>query len=227
MKEKKIRKTHSKKDVTLSQRRQEIANKLEKEGRKIQAENNKLKEENRKLRNRVNDLVTNKDTNLSIYQTVQTPGKMNNSLVVPLNGLSPQTSKNKGSLERQNSLGSFKCIQSRLDGRATSYKKLPTYNDILKKEKNRVAPKYRNSFQVIKASSMIFKDHRRSNSNDIVIGDLDHGSCKYCESCKYRYWRKKMLTYEPIDLVNNRDLIRSIKCLACEKNYEIKSFIDH
>ena len=175
MKEKRSRKP-TKKDLSLSQKRIEIANKFEKESRNTQAENNRLKEENRKLRNRVNELVTNKDTNLSIYQASKVPGQMNNSLVVPLNGLSPQTSKNKSSLERQNSMGSFGGKGSIIHSRATSYKKLPTYNDVLGKEKKLVPPKYRNSFQTFNASSMIFKDHRRSNSNDIIIGDLESGS---------------------------------------------------
>lgn len=40
-------------------------------------------------------------------------------------------------------------------------------------------------------------------------------------------WKKKLLTYDPVDLVKNRDLIRDIKCLACEKNFEATFFINH
>jgi len=36
-----------------------------------------------------------------------------------------------------------------------------------------------------------------------------------------------LLTYDPQDLVSNRDLIRSVKCLACEKLLEIKAFLAH
>ena len=69
-----------------------------------------------------------------------------------------------------------------------------------------------------KSESMVhttsFLDRKRSQSKEKVIGDYEFGSHKYCESCKYRVWKRKMMTYDPIELVNNRDLIKSVKCLA-------------
>lgn len=36
-----------------------------------------------------------------------------------------------------------------------------------------------------------------------------------------------MLTYDPNDLIRNRDMIRSVQCLGCEKHYEVKFFLNH
>jgi len=55
----------------------------------------------------------------------------------------------------------------------------------------------------------------------------NHGSGKYCEACKYKTWRVQQLKYDPEKLMQNRDMIKHIVCLGCNKTFEVKNFINH
>lgn len=54
-----------------------------------------------------------------------------------------------------------------------------------------------------------------------------NGGNKYCEACKYKTWRIQQLKYNPEGLLNNRDIIKYITCLGCDKAFEVKPFIKH
>lgn len=54
-----------------------------------------------------------------------------------------------------------------------------------------------------------------------------NGLHKNCEACKYKTWRVQQLKYNPEGLLNNRDIIKYITCLGCEKAFEVKPFIKH
>lgn len=233
IKEKKLRRKNNKEETSDTKQIKGINNKLEKDIRNLKKNNTKLQDENGILKKRVFDLLSSaKDMNPAYYRTGQPTSLLNNSLAVPLNNqkniYTPDQYESLIS-RRKGSTSSFhpqKSQRSTMDARAASYKVLPTLNELLMKEK-RIKPISRKSCNSLSRSSFVFGDRKRSNSRDYVIGDLETGSCQYCETCKYRVWRKKLYTYDPIDLINNRDLIRDIKCLACEKTYDVKFFINH
>lgn len=55
----------------------------------------------------------------------------------------------------------------------------------------------------------------------------NHGTNKYWEACKYKAWRINQLNYNPEQLMANRDIIRMIICLGCDRSFEVKDFIKH
>ena len=230
-KEKKLRKQTSSNTLVTTSKTREVNNKLEKDIRSLLGDNTKLKEENKILRNRVSELVSNKDMNPAYYRTGHPTSKLNSSLSVPLSIQNPTFSSNlyesnlKDRNEKRREFLTRKSCDKFPEYRATSYKVLPTLAELTNKDKKR--PSSKGSCRSLSKSSFFFGDKKRSDSREKIIGDIETGSCKYCEVCKYRVWRKKLLTYDALDLLNNRDLIKSITCLACDKNYDVKFFINH
>ena len=219
IKEKKISKITSK--VNLIPELKEGWNKTEKDSSYLKTENIKLKEENKILKNKISDMISITGMN----QTTIGGQQLNKSLVESLNFKTPShSSHNKSVFKRKNSLNSFKFNGGTFDHRDLSLKQIPLY-DFGDKNSSRKLPKNRYSMKNLNGSSFNFQDKKRSISNDFIIGERE-GSCKYWETCKYGVW-KKNLTYEPIHLINNRDLIKSIKWLAWDKNFETKFFISH
>lgn len=230
-KEKKLRKQTSSNTLANTSKTREVNNKLEKDIRSLLGDNTKLKEENKILRNRVSELVSNKDMNPAYYRTGHPTSKLNSSLSVPLSIQNPTFSSNlyesnlKDRNEKRREFLTRKSCDKFPEYRATSYKVLPTLAELTNKDKKR--PSSKGSCRSLSKSSFFFGDKKRSDSREKIIGDIETGSCKYCEVCKYRVWRKKLLTYDALDLLNNRDLIKSITCLACDKNYDVRFFINH
>lgn len=60
-----------------------------------------------------------------------------------------------------------------------------------------------------------------------VIGAQGDGSSKYCAACKFKEWKKKQLNYDVEELVKNRDMLRTVQCLGCSLQFEVKYFLDH
>lgn len=60
-----------------------------------------------------------------------------------------------------------------------------------------------------------------------VIGTQGDGSSKYCAACKFKEWKKKQLCYDLDMFIRNRDMIRSVQCLGCDIQFEVKYFLDH
>jgi len=69
--------------------------------------------------------------------------------------------------------------------------------------------------------------HYIPNTETSVYDSHRHANGKYCEACKYKSWRINQLNYDPEKLLYNRDIIRCITCLGCEKAFEVKLFIKH
>lgn len=59
-----------------------------------------------------------------------------------------------------------------------------------------------------------------------VVGGVGDGSSKYCAAWKYKEW-KKTLNYDIEEFLKNRDMIRTITCLGCSINFEVKFFLEH
>jgi hypothetical protein len=60
-----------------------------------------------------------------------------------------------------------------------------------------------------------------------VVGAQGDGSSKYWAACKFKEWKKKQLNYDVEQLVKNRDMFRSVQCLGCNVQFEVKYFLDH
>ena len=191
--------------------------------RKLQKEINTLKNENQTLRNRIWDNI--KSTGNGERAEFYSPQKLNQSVAVPLSGESTNCNTNScGHVKMMDRTGG--CKNKNYVNRAISYSNLPKYLDVNSPDK-RMKPSPQRSCKSLNKLSFIFRESKRSKSNEKVIGDFENGSWKYCESCKYKVWRKKALTYDPQKLIDNRDLIRSIKCVACNKVYEAHFFVNH
>ena len=233
VKEKKIRRTESKNDLSTTKKTVNMKNKLEKDMRNMSSDYTKLKEENKILKSRVSDLIgLNKDTNQNYYVTGVPTSKQNSSFAVPLNAGSYIFGNNYNTLDNRKSLRSHQSTsgiqRKNIDNRAESSKQLPMMSELFQKEATSFykSPR-RSSCSNLTKSSFNFGERKRGESHEKVIGDTDGGSCRYCNACKYKVWRKKLLTYDPLELIKNRDLIKSIQCLACDKNYDVKFFIHH
>lgn len=78
------------------------------------------------------------------------------------------------------------------------------------------------SMKSVTEVSTIYADYRQHNETGHCTS-----SSRYCEVCKWKSWRKESLNYNPVLLLNNRDMIKQIHCLGCENKYDSKLFIDH
>jgi hypothetical protein len=183
VKEKTFRKNASMKDLSQTKKVTEVNNKLEKDMRNIKNNYNKLKEENKILKSRLSDLVANKESNHAYYMTGQ-PSKPNSSFAVPLNYMGSNfNAKDYQTHDGRKSIDVIQNMQKKkLDGRAISYKNLPTLSEINTKEFHSLYKSPRRSCTNLNKSSFFFGEKRRCISQDKVIGDLDNGSCRYCET---------------------------------------------
>lgn len=180
VKEKAIRRNSSMKDLSETKKVTGVNNKLEKDMRNMMNNYNKLKEENKILKNRLSDLVANKESNQAYYMTGH-PSKQNNSFAVPLNymGNNPNP-KDHQSYEGRNSIDVLQKMQKKkMDGRAISYKNLPTFPEKCSKEFHSFYKSPRRSCTNLNKSSFFFGEKRRCGSQEKVIGDFDNGSCRY------------------------------------------------
>ncbi|CAI2380246.1 unnamed protein product [Moneuplotes crassus] len=50
---------------------------------------------------------------------------------------------------------------------------------------------------------------------------------RYCAACKFKEWKKKQLNYDLEMLIRNRDMIRDVHCLGCDRQLEVKTFLEH
>ena len=113
-----------------------------------------------------------------------------------------------------------------MDNRAPSLKCIPNLSEIMSQERHyNHSPRL--SWKTLNKSSFLWKERKRSGSQDNIIGDLENGSVKYWETWKYKLWREKLKLYDAQDLMANRDIIRSIRCIIWEKQYETSFFISH
>lgn len=223
--ERKIRKTESRKDLQVSLKRQETLNKIEKENRKILAENTKVKDENSKLKKRLSEFIFHREFYRGAYRTAHHTKGRNSSSAVSLSSYNANNLCQKRKLiGRKLSLNSFH-NGARYDNKKGSFfKHLPKLCDQIQGKK--MVPKSKYSTESLRRFSFNHGHHKRSISHDYSQGNQD-GSSKNFESCIYKFWKQKMQSYDPYSLLNNRDLIKSIKCMACEKEQEVKPFIDH
>lgn len=155
-----------------------MVNKIEKENRRVQAENIRVKEENKKLKKRLSEFIFHKEFSRGAYQTVTGVKNMDNSLVVPLTGCgSPAPCDRKGFYQRKLSHNNFANYGRTFDGRATSFKQLPSMGENINNY-TLVPPRSKYSTNTLKGSSFIFGDRKRSTSHDQTLG-AHEGSDKY------------------------------------------------
>ena len=53
------------------------------------------------------------------------------------------------------------------------------------------------------------------------------GSSRYCETCKWKKWRKDQLNYDPEMLLQCRDMIKQVICIGCEHKFDMRIFLEH
>ncbi|CAI2384084.1 unnamed protein product [Moneuplotes crassus] len=224
--ERKLRKTESKIDIDIHLKKQEIMNKVEKDNRKTKAENTRLREENKKLKNRLSEFIFNKDISRCAYQTVNPTKNMDNSLLAPMSKyFSPIQDGKKYFYQRKMSHNSFWKADITFDERATSSRVIPNLHENLH-DQSRMPPKSKYSTGTQNGSSFYFGDKKRCLSQNKTQRNQG-GSKRYCGSSEDDLDEAKKISYDPLEIVNNRDLIKTIKCKACEGLYSPKSFIEH
>ena len=229
-KEKKLRQDKQQNEKCINKKNIESTNKLEKDMRGIMKENNDLKEENKILKNRVTEML-NKEINQGGNRPSFGNSNLNSSVAIPLNSvLNNSTIKNEAEQGKNKNNGSNlikdKLHGKTLDNRAPSLKWIPNLLEILSQERHlKKSPKV--SCKSLNKSSFLFGERKHSWSQDNIIGEHDSGSFKYWETWKYKLWREKLKLYDAQDLIANRDIIRSIRCIIWEKQYETSFFISH
>ncbi|CAI2383211.1 unnamed protein product [Moneuplotes crassus] len=226
MREKKLRKAESKVDINMQLRKQELMNKLEKENRKIKAENMKLQEENNKLKNRLSEFIFPKDGDQEAFQTLQNTNNMNNSFQISENKCrSPTPSDKEGFSKRKLSHQSACKADKTFDDRGTSSRQfIGIYENTI--NNTWVFPKSKYTTQTPNKSPDVFGGKRRFCSPIKTQRNVG-SSNKYCETCRDDDSKPKKCSYDPLSLMNNRDIIKNIECFACEKIYDPQHFINH
>jgi hypothetical protein len=200
--------------------------KLEKELKTITKKQSIIIGENKILKKRINNLLVNREIVPAYYNTTSHSNRnssIGHSLKLKFSPISEWGIEN--SIARKSSMGSLSLKGHTYDARTNSYKEMSSLNVHAKGKGN--TPIGKKWFSLISGSSLISREKKGSLCKDHVDGENESGSCRYCECCKYRFWNKKLLSYDPDDLINNRDLIKHIKCLAWEENYEVIQFIHH